>query len=82
MFINDIKLFGKNEKELENLIQIIKIYNQNIGMEFAIEKCDIQKNVNGEITKRIKLANQERIRTPGEKEIKSNLEIFKRKKIR
>ena len=39
MYINDIKLFVKSEKALETLIQTIRIYSQNIGMEFGIEKC-------------------------------------------
>ena len=39
MYMDDIKLFAKNEKELETLIQTIKIYSRNIGMEYNIEKC-------------------------------------------
>ncbi len=39
MYMDDIKLFAKNEKELETLIQTIRIYSQDIGMEFGIEKC-------------------------------------------
>ena len=38
MYMDDIKLFPKNENELETLIQTIKIYSQDIGMEFGIEK--------------------------------------------
>ena len=30
---------GKIEKELETLIHTIRIYSQDIGMEFGIEKC-------------------------------------------
>ena len=37
MYINDIKTFAKNEKEQETLIQAIRIYNRDIGMEFDIE---------------------------------------------
>ena len=39
MYMDDIKLFVKNEKELEILIQAMRIYSQEIGMEFSIEKC-------------------------------------------
>ena len=35
----DIKLFAKNEKEIDSLLKTIRIYNQDIGMEFGIEKC-------------------------------------------
>ena len=39
MYVDDIKLFAKNENELETLIHAVKIYSQDIGMEFGIEKC-------------------------------------------
>ena len=34
-----IKLFANNEKELKTQIHAIRIYSQDIGMEFGIEKC-------------------------------------------
>ena len=37
-YIDDIKLFAKNEKELETLIHAVRICSQDIGMEFCIEK--------------------------------------------
>ena len=37
--MDDIKIFAKNEKELETLIQTIRIFSQDIGMGFRIEKC-------------------------------------------
>ena len=36
MYMADIKLFAKNDKELETLIQAIRILSPYIGMEFAI----------------------------------------------
>ena len=33
MYGDDIKQFAKNEKELETLIQAVRIYRQDIGME-------------------------------------------------
>ena len=41
MYMDNIKLFAKNEKELETLIHAVRIYSQDIGMEFSIEKCAI-----------------------------------------
>ena len=38
MYMDDIKLFAKYDKELETLIHTIRIYSQDIGMEFGIEK--------------------------------------------
>ena len=39
MYKDDIKLFVRNEKELETLIQAVRIYCENIGIEFRMEKC-------------------------------------------
>ena len=44
MNIDDIKQFANNEKELENLIQIIRIYSQDIRMEFGIKMCHKETN--------------------------------------
>ena len=38
MYMDDIKLFVKIEKELETLIHAVKKYSQDVGMEFGIEK--------------------------------------------
>ena len=68
MHRNYIKLFTKNEGELVILIQTMRIYSQDIGMEFGIEKYAmlIMKNEKRPITEGIELPNQERIRTLGE----------------
>ena len=39
IYRDDIKLFAKNEKELQTFIHAVRIYRQDIGMEFGIEKC-------------------------------------------
>ena len=39
MYVDDMKLFPQNEKEFETLIQTLRIYSQDIEMEFGIEKC-------------------------------------------
>ena len=39
MYMNDINIFAKNEKELETLIQTVRIYCQDSGMEFDMGKC-------------------------------------------
>ena len=37
MYMDDIKLFAKSEKELETLIHIMRISSQDFGIEFGIE---------------------------------------------
>ena len=70
MYMDDTKLFSKNEKELETLIHAVRIYNQDIGMEFGIEKCAmlVMKSGKWQLTDGMELPNQEKIRTLGENE--------------
>ena len=72
MYRDDIKLFAKNQKESETLIHTVRIYSQNIGIEFSIEKFDVLiiKSDKGHMAEGMELPNQEKIRTPGEKETK------------
>ena len=37
MYMDDIELSAKNEKELKTLIHTVRIYRQDIGMGFGIE---------------------------------------------
>ena len=70
MYMDDIKLFAKNEKELETLIHTIRIYSQDIGMGFGIEKYALLTMKNGKRhrTDGIELPNQDKIRTLAENE--------------
>ena len=38
MYMHDIKQLSKMKKELETLIQVVRIYSENIRMAFCIEK--------------------------------------------
>ena len=57
----------KNEKELETLIQTIRIYNQDKGMEFSIQKgvMMIRKLGERKTMGEIELADQENIKILG-----------------
>ena len=70
MYMDDIKLFAKNEKELETLIHAVRIYSQDIGMEFGIEKCAIFVMKSGKryMTDGMELPNHDQIRTLEENE--------------
>ena len=37
--MDDLKLFGKNDKELEGLLRIIKTFSYDVGITFALAKC-------------------------------------------
>ena len=74
MYMDNIKVFTKNEKELETLMHTVRIYNQDIGMKFAIENCTmlVMKSGKRHLINRMELPNQNKIRTLGEKQ-KGNL---------
>ena len=81
MYMDDIKLFAKNEKELETLIHTDRIYSQDIGMEFGIEKWATLQMKSGKryITERMELPNQNEIRTFGDNETYKYLGILEMK---
>ena len=78
MYIDDIKRFSKNGKELKTLIQAVRIYSQNKGVEFGIEKCAmlVMKSGKQYMTEGIELPNQEKIEMLGEKETYKYLGIL------
>ena len=73
MYMDDIYQFTKNDKDLETLIQLIRIYSQDIGMEFGIEKC-ARKIGKRQKTEEIK--DQEIIQTLGKKETYKYLRVL------
>ena len=76
--MDDMKLFAKNEKELETLIHAVRIYSQDIGMEFGIEKCAmlVMKIGKRHLTDGMELLNQDKIRTLAENETYKYLGIL------
>ena len=68
--MNDIKLFTKKEK--------VRIYSQDIGIEFGIESCSmlVMKSDKPHRTDGIEQPNQDKIRTLGESKTCKYLGIF------
>ena len=81
--MDDIKLFAKNEKELETLIHTLRIYSQDLGMEFGIEKCGLlaMKSSKRHLTDGIELPNQDKIRTLAENETNTIKQVEMKDKI-
>ena len=61
--MDDIKLFSKNEIELEALIHAVRIYSRDIGMEFGREKCAmlLMKSGKRHLTDGMERPNQDKI---------------------
>ena len=62
MYMDDIKLFAKNENE--TLIHKVRIYSQDIGIESGIEKYAmlVMKSGKRHITDGVELPNQDKIK--------------------
>ena len=41
LFMDDLKLYGKDEIELERLVGCVKEYSDDIGMKFGLDKCGV-----------------------------------------
>ena len=50
MYMDDINLFAKKDKELETIIKVERIYSQDKGMEFGRGKICDAKNESWETT--------------------------------
>ena len=81
-----MKLFGRNENEVDGLVSTTQMVSQDIGMEFGIKKCGVVIMKRGKLIKSdgIQLINGETIKEVGEEGYKylGILEIDKIKRIR
>ena len=41
LFMDDLKVYGKTEKQLETLVNSVRIFSEDIKMEFGLSKCGI-----------------------------------------
>ena len=59
--MDDLKLYFKSKKALDSLIQTVKIFSEDIWMEFWIDKCAMLVIEKGKIVKSnsIQLPNDE-----------------------
>ena len=51
LFMDDLKLYAKNEKGLDSLVQTVRIFSDDIGMEFGIDTCATLVLKRGKLTK-------------------------------
>ena len=65
LFMDDLKVYGRSEKALDSLVQTVRVFSEDIGMEFGIEKCVMLLMEKGKIVKSVG------IELPGGKLIKS-----------
>ena len=49
--MNDLKLFGKSEDQIDSLIQTVFIFSEGIGMELGLKKCGVVILQKGKLVK-------------------------------
>ena len=53
LFMDDLKLYSRSEKGLDSLVQTVRAFSEDIGMEFGIEKCPMLVMEKGKIVKSV-----------------------------
>ena len=53
LFMHDLKLYSRSEKGLDSLVQTVRVFSEDIGMEFGIEKCAMLVMEKGKIVKSV-----------------------------
>ena len=53
LFMDDLKLYSRSEKGLDSLIQTVRVFSEDIRMEFGIEKSAMLVMKKGKIVKSV-----------------------------
>ena len=65
LFMDDLKVYGKNANQVDTLVNTIRVFSEDIGMKFGIKKCAVL------ILKRGKVTENRGIQLPKDEVIKS-----------
>ena len=41
LFMDDLKFYGRSKEELEMLVEMVKLFSDDLGMKFGLEKCGV-----------------------------------------
>ena len=63
LYMDDLKIYACSDKEMESLVNMIRIFSEDISMEFGFEKCAKVSSNKG------KLVATENLKLPSGKEI-------------
>lgn len=65
LYMHDLKLIGKHRREIESLTHTVRVFSEDIGMAFGVEKCatlSIKRGKRAETTSGIDLPSAETIK--------------------
>ena len=51
--MDDLKLYSRSGTGVESLVQTVRVFSEDIGMEFGIEKCAMLVMEKGKIVKSV-----------------------------
>ena len=51
LFMDDLKLYGKDSSQMDSLVQTVWSYSEDIGMKFGIDKCGCTRTRKRETSK-------------------------------
>ena len=70
LFVDDLKLLGKSDDQIDSLVQTVFTFSEDIGMEFGLKKCGVVILKKGKLVKfdGIHLPNQEIMKEVDENE--------------
>ena len=50
LYMDDLKVYAKNRMQLSSLLETVKIYSDDIGMQFGLDKCAVIDVKKGSVT--------------------------------
>ena len=53
LFMDDLKVYHRSEKGVDSLVQTVRVFSEDAGMEFGIEKCTTSVMEKGKIVKSV-----------------------------
>ena len=70
LYMDDLKLYAKDKNELDTLIQTVRVFSKDIGMEFGIEKFAMIQMKRGQfvMNEGIELPNGKKVRSLDDQE--------------
>ena len=82
-YMDDLKLFAKNDHELEGLLQTAKKFSDDICMKFGLEKCAKATFLKGRLEKStsIELVNSTKIKELAQEEVHRYLGVNESNRI-
>ena len=51
LFMDGLRLYGRNEMEINSLVHTVRVFSSDIGMDFGVKKCAMMVMKRGKLDK-------------------------------